>query len=293
MLYPVHEFQKVALATSALKGQALSWFKCIGKNLLGEPGSPTYTYENFKNSLVKASPVVRDRARLEAKLFSRYQEKIEDLSNFILRKIQVFKLLYGSRWDPEIIQIILPRLLPQVQDFIELRNPTTLDKLFELAVQFESRRTADNERRRQFERRSQWSSPRPQQKQNQSVDVFSLAEAKIDFKGGELTLNMKPIETKKDTPPQLDLQHLPAEEKEKIQGLDPRQSNSTEDVLQRKKQEPATTASKSQKKKAPPQQSKNQKCGFKRKTDDAEQKFCLNSSVKYSSVNSEVQNSSV
>ncbi|KFM62715.1 hypothetical protein X975_05408, partial [Stegodyphus mimosarum] len=90
MLYPVYEFQKVALATSALKGQALSWFKCIGKNLLGEPGSPTYTYENFKNSLVKLFPVVRDRARLEAELFSRYQEKIEDLSNFILRKIQVF-----------------------------------------------------------------------------------------------------------------------------------------------------------------------------------------------------------
>ncbi|KFM73065.1 Retrovirus-related Pol polyprotein from transposon 17.6, partial [Stegodyphus mimosarum] len=205
MLYPVHEFQKVALATSALKGQALSWFKCIGKNLLGEPGSPTYTYENFKNSLVKAFPVVRDRARLEAELFSRYQERIEDLSNFILRKIQVFKLLYGSRPDPEIIQVILPRLLPQVQDFIELRNPTTLDRLFELAVQFESRRTADNERRRQFERRS--------------VDFFSLAEAKIDFKGGELTLNMKPIEAKNDKPPQLDLEHLQAEEKEKIQGL--------------------------------------------------------------------------
>ncbi|KFM62228.1 hypothetical protein X975_22789, partial [Stegodyphus mimosarum] len=52
---------------------------------------------------------------------------------------------------------------------------------------------------------------------------------------------------------------------------DPRQSNSTEYVLQRKQQEPATMTSKSQKKKAPPQQSrsKNQKCGFKRKTDDA------------------------
>ncbi|KFM75075.1 Transposable element Tc3 transposase, partial [Stegodyphus mimosarum] len=168
MLYPVHEFQKVALATTALEGQALSWFKCIGKNLLGEPGSPTYTYENFKSSLVKAFPVVRDRARLEEERFSRYQEKIEDLSNFILRKIQVFKLLYGSRPDPEVIQIILPRLLPQVQDCIELRNPTTLDRLFELAVQFESPRTADNERRRQLERRSQWSSPRTQQKQNQS-----------------------------------------------------------------------------------------------------------------------------
>ncbi|KFM64846.1 Retrotransposable element Tf2 protein type 2, partial [Stegodyphus mimosarum] len=51
------------------------------------------------------------------------------------------------------------------------------------------------------------------------VDFFSWAEAKIDFKGGELTLNMKPIEAKNDKPPQLDLQHLPAEEKEKIQGL--------------------------------------------------------------------------
>ncbi|KFM75074.1 hypothetical protein X975_15165, partial [Stegodyphus mimosarum] len=232
MLYPVNEFQKVALATSALKGQALNWFKCVGKNLLGEPGSPTYTYENFKNSLVKAFPIVRDRARLEAELFSRYQEKIEDLSNFILRKIQVFKLLYRNRPDSKIIQIILPRLLPQVQDFIELRNPTTLDNLFELAVQFESRRTADNERRRQFERRSQWSSPRPQQKQNQSY--------------GNKT------------------KQWPKKE-------DPRQLIPTEDVPQRKQQEPATMASKGQKKDAPPQQSrrnKKQKCGLKRKKTD-------------------------
>ncbi|KFM71764.1 Retrovirus-related Pol polyprotein from transposon 297, partial [Stegodyphus mimosarum] len=53
---------------------------------------------------------------------------------------------------------------------------------------------------------------------------------------------------------------------------DPRQSILKEDVPQRKQQEPATMASKGQKKKAPPQQSrrnKNQKCGFKRKTDDA------------------------
>ncbi|KFM73402.1 hypothetical protein X975_14033, partial [Stegodyphus mimosarum] len=52
------------------------------------------------------------------------------------------------------------------------------------------------------------------------ADTGGLAEAKIDFKGGELTLNMKPIEAKNDKPPELDLQHLPAEEKEKIQGLE-------------------------------------------------------------------------
>ncbi|KFM65151.1 hypothetical protein X975_08247, partial [Stegodyphus mimosarum] len=52
---------------------------------------------------------------------------------------------------------------------------------------------------------------------------------------------------------------------------DPRQSNVTEAVPQRKQQEPAIMASKRQKKKAPPQQSrrnKNQKCGLKRKTAD-------------------------
>ncbi|KFM75076.1 hypothetical protein X975_15167, partial [Stegodyphus mimosarum] len=52
----------------------------------------------------------------------------------------------------------------------------------------------------------------------------------------------------------------------------PRQSIHIEDLPQRKQQEPTKMASKSQKKKASPQQSrtnKNQKCGFKRKTDDA------------------------
>ncbi|KFM66127.1 hypothetical protein X975_04082, partial [Stegodyphus mimosarum] len=99
-----------------------------------------------------------------------------------------------------------------------------------------------------------------------------LAEAKIDFELRELTINMKPVEIKNDKPPQLDLQHIPAEEQEKLQCVDPRQPILTEDVLQRKQQEPATMASRRQKKKAPPQQSrrnKNQKCGFKRKTDDA------------------------
>ncbi|KFM63797.1 Retrovirus-related Pol polyprotein from transposon 297, partial [Stegodyphus mimosarum] len=147
LLYPVPEHQKVILATGALRGQAATWYKCIGKCLLGEPGTPTYTYENFKLAILRAFPVVKDRAKLEAELFSKYQQRVDELSEFILRKIQVFKLLYGTRPDPEIIQIILPRLLPSIQDFMELRNPVTLDKLFELAVQFESRRAAENQRR--------------------------------------------------------------------------------------------------------------------------------------------------
>ncbi|KFM70840.1 hypothetical protein X975_23420, partial [Stegodyphus mimosarum] len=95
LLYPVPEYQKVILATGALKAQASNWYKRIGKCLLGESGTSTYTYENFKLAILRAFPVVKDRAKLEAELFSKYQQRVDELSEFILRKIQVFKLLYA------------------------------------------------------------------------------------------------------------------------------------------------------------------------------------------------------
>ncbi|KFM66014.1 hypothetical protein X975_22537, partial [Stegodyphus mimosarum] len=184
-LYPVPERQKVAIA---LQGQAESSWKG--------------NFENFKVPLLKAFPIVKNCAKLEAELNSFYQRKVEHLAEFILLKVKLVNMLYRKKPDNEVIEIILPRLLPAIQDFMELRNPRTLEELFELAVKFQNRRIAENSR---FP--------------TQGTEFLRLANVTINFAENSIFLDMVPKVVEDVKVPNIDFQHLKQDEKAKLEQL--------------------------------------------------------------------------
>ncbi|GFX68509.1 uncharacterized protein TNCV_2432161 [Trichonephila clavipes] len=96
-------------------------------------------FAQLKEALTKNSSVVRSRKDLEVKFYSTHQGRGQEPTDFIYDLLKVHKEL-GLRMSEEaLVEHIFARLEHQVQDYVEVKNPTTTAQLLQVMAKFEER----------------------------------------------------------------------------------------------------------------------------------------------------------
>ncbi|GFT43041.1 uncharacterized protein TNCV_3768841 [Trichonephila clavipes] len=87
------------------------------------------------------NPECRGRLRkdLKVKFYSERKSRGQEPTDFIYYFLKVYKKLGLKISEEELVDHTLTRLEPQVQDYVEVRNPTTTVKLLQVISKFEER----------------------------------------------------------------------------------------------------------------------------------------------------------
>ncbi|GFS83616.1 uncharacterized protein TNCV_1658181 [Trichonephila clavipes] len=85
----------------------------------GTQGVPT------KETLTENFLVVRKRSELEARFYSTYQVRGQALSDFVYDLLKTHKCLKLDVSEDKLLEHIISRLVPQILDFVEVKNPPT------------------------------------------------------------------------------------------------------------------------------------------------------------------------
>ncbi|GFT22804.1 transposable element Tcb1 transposase [Trichonephila clavipes] len=114
------------IACAYLKGhltvRARDWYEVLGYALV--QGEET-DYDQLKQALKESFLVVLNKTEFEARFFASYQtgnQASVDIVYVLLKLQKAFKL---EMTDMRLIQHSVSRFEPQVQDYVEVRNPTT------------------------------------------------------------------------------------------------------------------------------------------------------------------------
>ncbi|GFX08522.1 uncharacterized protein TNCV_1527201 [Trichonephila clavipes] len=112
-------------------GRARDWYDIFGSALLQN------TATDFTQ--LKAFPVVRNRKNLESQFYAFQQNRDQDPTSFSYDQLKVHKKLGLGMPEEALVDHIFVRLEPQVQDYVEVRNPTTTAQLLEVLAKFEEK----------------------------------------------------------------------------------------------------------------------------------------------------------
>ncbi|GFT01947.1 uncharacterized protein TNCV_3056901 [Trichonephila clavipes] len=108
-------------------------------------------------ALSKALPVIRNKKDLEIRFYSSQQRRDQEPTDFIYDLLKLHKQLGLGMSEEALVDHIFVRLEPQVQDYVEVRNPQDTIQLLEVLSKFEERypcktmwgsRNSDNVERR-------------------------------------------------------------------------------------------------------------------------------------------------
>ncbi|GFT39770.1 uncharacterized protein TNCV_4869401 [Trichonephila clavipes] len=129
-----------SLACAYLKGhltrRAKDWYDVLGYALV--QGEET-DYDQLKQALKESFLVVRNKAELKARFFASYQNRNLTPVDFVYEVLKLQKALMLKMTELNLIQHIVSRLEPQVQDYVEIRNPNTRDQWLQVTSELEER----------------------------------------------------------------------------------------------------------------------------------------------------------
>ncbi|GFS61482.1 uncharacterized protein TNCV_4312051 [Trichonephila clavipes] len=129
-------FIKGNLISLTLRCRSKDWFEIFGYALVH--GTAT-NFAQSKEALTENFPVVRNKKELEVKFYSSHQNRGQEPPDFIYDLLKIHKKLGLNMFEEGLVEHILARLEPQVDDYVEVRNPTTRAKLLQVISKFEER----------------------------------------------------------------------------------------------------------------------------------------------------------
>ncbi|GFV52534.1 uncharacterized protein TNCV_1918521 [Trichonephila clavipes] len=119
-----------------LLGRTKDWYEIFGSTLVQDSATD---FAQLKEALSKNFLVVRNRKDLEVKFYSTHQSRGQEPTDFIYDLLKVLKELRLKMSEEALVEHIFIQLEPQVQDYAEVRNPTTTAKLLQVMSKFEER----------------------------------------------------------------------------------------------------------------------------------------------------------
>ncbi|GFS68768.1 uncharacterized protein TNCV_408721 [Trichonephila clavipes] len=128
------------LSCAYLKGhllsRALDWYQIFGSTLVQ---NTTADFAQLKAALSKAFPAIQYRKDLETRFYASQQRQNQEPTDFVYDLLKLKKKLELGMSEKELVDHIFVRLEPQVQDYVEVRNPQTAIQLLEVLAKFEER----------------------------------------------------------------------------------------------------------------------------------------------------------
>ncbi|GFY09771.1 uncharacterized protein TNCV_3697331 [Trichonephila clavipes] len=128
------------LACAYLKGHLFGrthdWYQIFGSTLVQ---NTTTDFAQLKKALTKNFPVVRYKKDLGVQFYSSQQSRGQEPTDFIYDLLKVHKKLGLSMSEEALVDHIFVRLEPQIQDYVEVRNPKSTAQLLKVIAKFEER----------------------------------------------------------------------------------------------------------------------------------------------------------
>ncbi|GFU95186.1 uncharacterized protein TNCV_4139701 [Trichonephila clavipes] len=119
-----------------LLGRALDWYQIFGSTLVQNTSTD---FVQLKAALSKAFPAIQNRKDLETRFYASQQRQNEEPTAFLYDLLKLNKKLELGMSEKALIDHIFVRLEPQVQDYVEVRNPQTAIHILEALAKFEER----------------------------------------------------------------------------------------------------------------------------------------------------------
>ncbi|GFW08347.1 uncharacterized protein TNCV_1656611 [Trichonephila clavipes] len=116
-----------------LMGRALNWPQIFGSTLLQ---NTTTDFAQLKAALSKAFPAIQNKKELETRFYASQQRQNQEPTNFVYDLLKTHKKLELGMSEKALVDHIFVRLEPQVQDYVEVRNPQTAIQLLEVLAKF-------------------------------------------------------------------------------------------------------------------------------------------------------------
>ncbi|GFW73754.1 uncharacterized protein TNCV_1542081 [Trichonephila clavipes] len=119
-----------------LMGRALDWYQIFRSTLVQNTATD---FAQLKAALSKAFPAIQNRKDLETRYYASQQRQNHEPTDFVYDLLKLNKKLELGMSEKALVDHIFVRLEPQVQDYVEVRNPQTAIQLLEELAKFEER----------------------------------------------------------------------------------------------------------------------------------------------------------
>ncbi|GFV49141.1 uncharacterized protein TNCV_236751 [Trichonephila clavipes] len=96
-------------------------------------------FAQLKAALSKAFPAIQNKKELKTRFYASQQRQNQEPTDFVYDLLKLNKKLELGMSDKALVDHIFVRLEPQVQDYVEVRNPQTAIQLLEVLAKFEER----------------------------------------------------------------------------------------------------------------------------------------------------------
>ncbi|GFY12037.1 uncharacterized protein TNCV_4975391 [Trichonephila clavipes] len=89
-------------------------------------------FAQLKAALSKAFPAIQNKKELETRFYASQQRQNQEPTDFVYDLLKLHKKLELGMSEKALVDHIFVRLEPQVQDYVEVRNPQTAIQLLEV-----------------------------------------------------------------------------------------------------------------------------------------------------------------
>ncbi|GFV98989.1 uncharacterized protein TNCV_3390521 [Trichonephila clavipes] len=119
-----------------LLGRAQDWYQIFESALVQNTATD---FAQLKAALSKAFPAIQNRKDLETRFYASQLRQNQEPTDFVYDLLKLNKKLDLGMSEKALVDHIFVRLEPQVQDYVELRNPENTVQLLEVLARFEER----------------------------------------------------------------------------------------------------------------------------------------------------------
>ncbi|GFW03654.1 uncharacterized protein TNCV_2537651 [Trichonephila clavipes] len=122
-------------------GNYLALVLTIGTKIFGSAlvQNTATEFAQLKAALSNAFPAIQNRKDLETRFYASQQTQNQGLTDIIYDLLKLQKKLELGMSEKALVDNIFVRLEPQVQDYVEVRNPQNTVQLLEVLAKFEER----------------------------------------------------------------------------------------------------------------------------------------------------------
>ncbi|GFX28326.1 uncharacterized protein TNCV_1125801 [Trichonephila clavipes] len=116
--------------------RAQDWYQIFGPALVQDTAAD---FAQLKSALSKAFPAIGKKKDSEIRFYSSQQRRDQKPTDFIYDLLKLQKQLGLGMSEKALVDHIFVRIEPQVQDYVEVRNPQNTVQLLEVLSKFEER----------------------------------------------------------------------------------------------------------------------------------------------------------
>lgn len=134
-LYNIPDYYKIQIWGLCLQGVAKTWYRRWRAN----PLNANSGFEAFKCHFLEVFPLGLNKQQLAAQLFSRHHRPSENCVVFALETVKLYYLWRPEATEAEVLATLIGQLDPYLQDFLELRTPTTVQQCLTFLRKYQER----------------------------------------------------------------------------------------------------------------------------------------------------------